>query len=91
EGGEGRGPGGRGGGDPLAFFQRLDQNGDGKVTEEEMPEFMKARFAAMDANGDKSIDKDEWQKAAATFQARGGGRRGGSPPGGGRPDAGGGQ
>jgi HlyD family secretion protein len=82
---EGRGRGGRGGGDPMAFFQRLDQNGDGKVTEEELPEPMKARFAAMDANGDKAIDKDEWQKAAAAFQAGGGRRRGGPP------DAGGGQ
>jgi HlyD family secretion protein len=85
-GGQWGGGGGRGG-DPLAFFQRLDQNGDGKVTEDEMPEFMKARFTAMDANGDKAIDKDEWQKAAAAFQAGGGrGRRGGGPP-----DAGGGQ
>jgi hypothetical protein len=87
-GGGGRGGGGRGGGDPLAFFQRMDQNGDGKVTEDEMPEFMKGRFAAMDTNGDKAIDKDEWQKAAAAFQAGGGS---GGPPGGGRPDAGGGQ
>jgi HlyD family secretion protein len=86
-GGGGRGGGGRGGGDPAAFFQRMDQNGDGKITEEEMPEWMKARFAAMDANGDKAIDKEEWQKAAAAFQAGGG--RGGA--GGGRPDAGGGQ
>jgi HlyD family secretion protein len=87
-GGRGGGGGGRGGGDPMAFFQRMDQNGDGKVTEDEMPEFMKGRFAAMDTNGDKAIDKDEWQKAAAAFQA-GGGRGGGG--GGARPDAGGGQ
>jgi Ca2+-binding EF-hand superfamily protein len=71
----------------MAFFQRMDKDGDGKVTEDEMPEFMKARFAAMDANGDKAIDKEEWQKASAAFQASGG--RGGAP-GGGRPDAGGG-
>ncbi len=84
----GRGGGGRGG-DPMARFQSMDQNADGKITEDEMPEWMKARFAAMDANGDKAIDKDEWLKAAAAFQA-GGGR--GGPPGGGRPpDAGGGQ
>jgi hypothetical protein len=79
-GGQWGGGGGRGG-DPLAFFQRLDQNGDGKVTEDEMPEFMKARFTAMDTNGDKAIDKDEWQKAAAAFQG-GGGRRGGGGRGG---------
>lgn len=83
--------GGRGGGrgDPVAFFQRLDKNGDGKVTEDEMPEFMKERFAAIDTNSDKSIDQEEWAKAAAAFGGRRGGR--GGPPGAGGPGAGGGQ
>jgi hypothetical protein len=52
---------------------------------------MKERFAAMDANKDKSVDKDEFLKAMEAFRGGGGGsgRRGG-PPGGGRPEAGGG-
>jgi HlyD family secretion protein len=85
----GRGEGRRGGGDPMAFFQSMDKNGDGKLTEDEMPDRMKERFSAMDTNSDKAIDKDEWQKAAAAFQ--GGRGRGGPPPGAGRPEAGGGQ
>lgn len=92
------GPGGerQGGGrrDPAQIFASLDKNGDGKVTEDEMPEMLKERFAAMDANKDKGIDLEEWQKAAAAFQGGGGGggrgKRGG-PPGGGQPDAGGGR
>lgn len=85
-----RGRGGRGG-DPMAFFANLDKNSDGKLTEDELPEFMKARFATMDSNSDKVVDKDEWQKAAEAFRAGGGGRGGGGPRGGGRPEAGGGQ
>ena len=57
---------------------------------------MKAGFAAMDANKDKSIDKDEFVKAIEAFRAAGpavwrwgGGGRAGR--GGGRPEAGGGQ
>ena len=83
---EGRG-GGRGNFDPVAFFQRLDKNSDGKITEDEMPEFMpKDRFSAMDTNKDNAVDQEEWTKAAAAFGRGGGGRRGG-----GGPDAGGGQ
>ena len=66
----GRGPGG---GDPLAFFQQIDTDGNGKLSEEEAPAFLKPRFAAIDANGDKQIDKDEFQKAAASFRRAGGG------------------
>ena len=89
----GSGPGGggsgrRGGGDPSQFFASLDKDGDGKLTEEEMPERMRERFALMDANKDKSIDKDEFIKGMEAFRAAGGGRgegRGGGP----RPEAGG--
>jgi HlyD family secretion protein len=91
-GGPGGGGGGRrggGGGDPAEFFARLDKNGDGKLSEDEMPEWMpKDRFAAMDANKDKLVDKDEFMKAMEAFRAGGGGR--GGPPGGGAA-AGGGQ
>ena len=50
----------------------MDANGDGKVTEDEIPEqarqFM--RIDAMDKNGDKAIDKDEWMKAMEEFRKR---------------------
>jgi Ca2+-binding EF-hand superfamily protein len=70
----------------------MDKNSDGKLTEDEMPDRMKERFAAMDANNDKSVDKAEFIKAMEAFRAAGGGgnRREG-PPGGARPEAGGGQ
>ncbi|HVV99059.1 MAG TPA: efflux RND transporter periplasmic adaptor subunit, partial [Planctomycetaceae bacterium] len=71
------GPGGRGG-DPMAFFQKMDANGDGKLVESEMPERMRERFATMDANGDKSVDAEEFKKASANFRGRGPG--GGGPP-----------
>ncbi|HLJ12002.1 MAG TPA: efflux RND transporter periplasmic adaptor subunit [Planctomycetaceae bacterium] len=91
-GGPGGGPGGPGGRpDPVAIFNSLDKNSDGKITEDEAPEQMKAGFAMMDANKDKAIDKGEFQKAMEAFAQRGGrgGGRGGA--GGARPDAGGGQ
>ena len=40
EGGRGGGRRGGGGGDPSEFFAQLDKDGDGKLTVEEMPEFM---------------------------------------------------
>ncbi len=78
------GPGGRGG-DPAAFFKQLDADGDGKLSESEAPEFLKANFSRIDANGDKFIDEAEMAKARQAREAAGGGR------GGPRPEAGGGQ
>ncbi len=91
-GGEGGGRRGGGGGfDPAQRFAALDKNSDGKVTEDEADDRMKARFAQMDTNGDKAIDKDEFMKAMEAFRNSRGGGGGGGPPGGGRADAGGGQ
>jgi hypothetical protein len=90
-GGEGGGGGRRGGGDPAQFFAALDKDGDGKLTEGELPERMKERFATMDANNDKSIDLEEFLKAPRGGGGGGGGGRRGGPPGGGRAEAGGGQ
>lgn len=88
-GGEGGGRrGGGGGGDPAQFFARMDKNSDGKVTEDELPEFMKSRMAEIDTNKDNAIDLDEWMKAPRGPR---GGRGGGGPAGGARTDAGGGQ
>ena len=54
----------RSSGDSIAAFNRLDQNGDSKVTEAELPDRKKQLFSRLDTNGDKAIDRDEWQKGA---------------------------
>jgi Ca2+-binding EF-hand superfamily protein len=45
-----------------AFLERLramDQNGDGKWSEDELPPFLRQQFSKLDANGDKFVDGDE--------------------------------
>ena len=60
------GPGGPGGGfDPAAIFQRIDANGDGKVTMDESD--MRGKFAERDLNGDGAVDLEEWKKAIASM------------------------
>jgi hypothetical protein len=50
-GGRGRGMGGPGGGfDPVAFFQRADGNGDGQLTENEIPGRMRGDLDQIDTN-----------------------------------------
>ena len=62
-------------GDPVAFFKKLDVNGDGKLTKEEMPEFLTAGFEAIDKDSSGDVSMDEWMARP---------RRGGGP----RPPAG---
>ena len=71
--GQGRGgPGGPGGGDFVEFVMGFDNNGDGKVTKDEMPERMQQRLLQRaDANGDGAIDKQEAEKMTDRF-GRGG-------------------
>lgn len=81
----GGGPGGGGrGGNPAQMIQRMDQNGDGKLSADELPEQMRERMAAADTNGDGFYDAAE---LTAAFAAGGGG--GGPRGGGGAPDGGG--
>jgi len=82
EGGAG-GPGGPGGEGFVERVMKLDRDGDGKVTKDEMPEWMRERILERaDANGDGAIDKEEAEKMAEQFQRRGDG----PPPGAGRGD-----
>jgi len=62
----------------------MDANGDGKIVADEIPEqarqFMK--IEAMDKNGDKAVDKEEFIKAMEEFRKRfqqGGGGGAGGP------------
>ena len=41
---------------------RLDENGDGKVTKEELPERMQRVLQRGDANGDGAIDREEAER-----------------------------
>jgi len=74
----GPGAGGPGGGrpSPEAMIANSDQDGDGKLSEAEIPERMKARFAEIDANKDGFLTREELQ---ANFQSRQGGAGGGGP------------
>jgi len=52
--------------DPAALFQRLDRNGDGKISKDELeaaPERVRNLLARADANGDGEITKEEFLSA----------------------------
>ncbi len=79
--GGGRGPGGFGGGpDGVDLVQRImsnDKDNDGKVTKDELPEFMQRMLERADTNKDGAIDKNEAKTMAETIGRGGGFRRGG--------------
>ena len=79
-GGSPRGPGGRP--NPQAMIAASDKDGDGKLSESEVPEPMKASFAEIDADKDGFVTAEEMTARFARRQAEGGG---GPPVGGGRP------
>jgi Ca2+-binding EF-hand superfamily protein len=68
------GPGGPGGfGDPAQFVDRMmqnDKNGDGKLTIDEVPEFIKPMLEGADANGDGAIDRNELATVAENMRNR---------------------
>jgi len=73
------GPGGPGRPNFVERIMRLDQDGDGKVTRDELPEPLRDRILQRaDTNQDGAIDRDEAEQMAERF------RPGGGPP----PDAG---
>lgn len=56
---------------PRGLMQRIDADGDGKVTLEEFKVPQERRFGMLDANGDGVIDKDEFgARRMARFGAR---------------------
>ena len=52
-------------------LMRMDANGDGKVTKDEMPERMQRMLERLDTNGDEAIDKEEAKQAAERFRRSG--------------------
>ncbi len=89
-------PGGPGFGPPSPeqMFARLmerDQDKDGKLSKDEVPDFLKERFEAVDTNEDGFIDEEELKGAMQALMAAFGPRRPGGPggPGPGGPGFGG--
>jgi len=74
----GFGRGGPGGGDMAQRIMGFDQDKDGRVTKDEVPEQMRERmFGRADANGDGAIDKEEAEKMAERMGRGGPGGQGG--------------
>ena len=65
------------GGDPAARFGELDQDSDGKLTGDEIPERMRERLSTIDGDGDGSISRAEFIQSAKKRAASGGGEGGG--------------
>jgi hypothetical protein len=80
----GRG-GGRGAsrGPSAERFLEMDTNGDGKLSKDELPEYMRSRWDFMDSNGDGFFDKKEQADLLERLQGRSR-RGGGRSEGGGR-------
>lgn len=71
---EGGRPGAGQFGSPDEMFKRLDTNGDGKLTLEEVPDRARQFMAPMfERLGKKELTKDEFVQAAERFRAQGGG------------------
>lgn len=77
EGGNRKGPP-EGGSPGPQMFQRFDENGDGKLSEDEVPPRMKERFSKLDQDGDGYLTPDELKNA---MQGRMGGKPGKKKPG----------
>ena len=57
----------------ASMLREMDSNGDGLISEDEVPERMRPIFSRVDANGDGAIDKSEID-AVAQGRSRGRGR-----------------
>jgi Ca2+-binding EF-hand superfamily protein len=51
----------QGGGNLMGLFEKADKDGDGKLSLEEAPPFLKKQFTKIDTNGDGFLDKGEIQ------------------------------
>ncbi|MFK7769263.1 MAG: YceI family protein [Mariniblastus sp.] len=84
----GRGAGGRGGWNPDVFFKQQDKNSDGKISMDEVESGMQDRLKRMDADGDESVSKKEFneffEKMRSERGQRGSGQRGGQRGGNGK-------
>ncbi len=66
--------------DPKQMFERMDENKDGKLSRNEMPEFMRDRFGKVfDELKKDAITFEEFQQAREKLGVPGGGPEGGRP------------
>ena len=70
------GPGDRGGFDIVRRMMSQDANEDGRLTKDELPEFMQQRFGEIDTDEDGALDPAELETISEQFRRRFGGRRG---------------
>ena len=49
--------------DPQQMFKRGDKNSDGKITKDEVPEFVWDRLSKADADKDGAVTPEEMKKA----------------------------
>lgn len=65
--GQGRGMG-MGGGMMMEHMKEMDQNGDGKLSQEEWTAYHEKRFQQLDANGDGSVDAKEFSQGMSAMK-----------------------
>ncbi len=76
------GPGGNAGQrDPGQMFARMDKDGNGALSKNEVPERMQAHFDKLDADGNGGITREELATAMKNRDGKGAGPKGSKPDG----------
>lgn len=75
--GMGMGGGGGGGGMMMNHMKAMDEDGDGKISQQEWNAFHEQRFPQMDASGDGYLDTQEFSEGVGAMQR---GMQGGMMP-----------
>ncbi len=52
------------------WFQKMDKDGDGKISQDEFEEATEKKFKHLDANGDGSVTQEEWEAAAEKWRKK---------------------